>query len=63
MIKKLVVLNGTEGHKFEVGKQYANGDDVQMVDEIELLDDVYNVLLENNSRIEVVTKNVMVFYC
>lgn len=62
MIKKLLVLNGTEGHKFEVGKQYAISDYPQIVEEIEFLDDAYIVLFDDGSRAEVITNNVMVFY-
>ena len=63
MIKKLLVLNGTEGHKFEVGKQYINTDDVLIVKEIERLDDDACIVYFNDgSRIDVVTKNILVFY-
>lgn len=62
MIKKLLVLNGTDGHKFEVGKQYVNTDDVQIVKEIESNALGYIVTFENNEYVIVETPHVLVFY-
>lgn len=63
MIKKLVVLNGTEGHKFEVGKEYVFSDINQVVKEIFATKQGYTVILDNKEYIEMpCNTNVMLFY-
>lgn len=62
MIKKLLVLNGTEGHKFIVGKEYANTEETQIVKEILINVNGYIVKFENNEYVIVETPHVMVFY-
>lgn len=62
MIKKLLVLNGTEGHKFIVGNQYANTEDTQIVKEIFPTEQGFTVMFENKAYVEILTNNVMVFY-
>jgi hypothetical protein len=61
MIRKLIVLNGTEGHKFEVGNQYANSE-TQMVEKITILGHGgYRVWFVGNDHVDVMTNNVLVF--
>lgn len=61
MIRKLIVLNGTEGHKFEVGNQYANSE-IQMVENITVIPSGgYRVWFEGNDYVDVLTNNVLVF--
>lgn len=66
MIKKLLVLNGTEGHKFIVGKEYANTEDIQIVvnivEKMGLHDREYFVNFENGEHVIIRSNNVMVFY-
>jgi hypothetical protein len=62
LITKLVVLNGTEGHKFEVGTKYTNTDKVKIVTSIIPSEDFYVVNFEDKSYVNVVTDNVLVFY-
>jgi hypothetical protein len=58
----LVVLNGTEGHKFEVGKKYSDTEIPIKVTEIFQCEDFFVVNFEDDSRVNVVTDNVLVFY-
>jgi hypothetical protein len=60
MIRKLIVLNGSEGHKFEVGKQYANSE-TQMVEKITIIGHGYRVWFEKG-HVDVLTNNVLLFY-
>lgn len=62
MIRKLIVLNDSEGHKFEVGKQYANSETQIVKNIITLVSGAYRVNFESNDYVEVKTKNVLVFY-
>lgn len=62
MIKKLLVLNGTEGHKFEVGKQYVNSDDVQVIDKIFPTEEGFTVMFKSENYVQILTQNVLVFY-
>jgi hypothetical protein len=61
LIKKLIVLNGTEGHKFEVGKVYANTSNPQTVKEILITGIGHMVIFENDEYVDILTDNVMVF--
>jgi hypothetical protein len=61
MIRKLIVLNGSEGHKFEVGNQYANSE-TQIVEKITILGHGgYRVYFESKDFVDVMTDNVLVF--
>lgn len=61
-IRKLIVLNGTEGHKFVVGEQYANSE-VQIVEKITVLGHGgYRVYFVDSGFVDVMTNNVLLFH-
>jgi hypothetical protein len=62
LITKLVVLNGTEGHRFEVGKKYTDTNDPKIVKDISQVQGDYLVEFEDSSYADVKTNNVLVFY-
>jgi hypothetical protein len=62
LITKLVVLNGTEGHKFEVGKKYTDTNDPKIVKDISQLQGYYSVQFEDSSYVDIKTNNVLVYY-
>lgn len=61
MIQKLIVLNNTEGHKFEVGKPYVYFDINQMVREITIISQGHRIIFDDKSHMDVLTNNVMLF--
>lgn len=61
MIDKLIVLNGTEGHVFEVGKNYIFSGINEYVRSINVTDKGYKVEFMNGTM-NVYTRNVMVFH-
>lgn len=61
MINKLIVLNSMEGHKFEAGKPYVYSDINTTVKDIEITSIGYRVNFDDNSSMEILSNNVMLF--
>jgi hypothetical protein len=61
MINKLIVLNGTEGHTFEVGQPYLISGYSGTVKEILPAARGHQVIFEDDSLINVFTPNVLTF--
>ncbi len=61
MINKLIVLNGTEGHFFEVGETYFVSGYNGIVKEILPATRGHQIMFEDGSLMNVFTPNVLTF--
>lgn len=61
MLNKLVILNGTEGHTFEVGKEYVLSDLRKTVGNIAITHLGYRVWFDDVSYVDVISNNVLAF--
>ncbi|MGD6876853.1 hypothetical protein [Bacillus infantis] len=61
MINKLIVLNGTEGHFFEVGQPYLISGYKGTVSEILSAARGHQVMFEDGSLMNIFTPNVLTF--
>lgn len=61
MLSKLAILNGTEGHTFEVGRKYAFSDVCKTVGNIVVTQQGYRVWFDDASYVDVMSNNVLLF--
>lgn len=62
MLSRLVILNGSEGHTFEVGKEYVYSDVRKTVGNIVITQLGYRVwFVEDASYVDVISNNILVF--